>query len=125
MEKEEVLAIANTINQQIGLTANIIVQLTWGVSKRLATIYKGMATLKLRVSGAVHKGWVYISLNQGTDTYEITLTDVHGNIKNELTDIYFDQLGTLIDSLVERPANMTDNEYAEIAMADSKKKLCV
>lgn len=125
MEKEEVLAIANTINQQIGLTANIIVQLTWGVSKRLATIYKGMATLKLRVSGAIHKGWVYISLNQGTDTYEITLTDVHGNIKNELTDIYFDQLGTLIDSLVERPANMTDNEYAKIAMADSKKKLCV
>lgn len=125
MEKEEVLAIAETINQQIGLTANIIVQLTWGVSKRLATIYKGMATLKLRVSGAIHKGWVYISLNQGTDTYEITLTDVHGNIKNELTDIYFDQLGTLIDSLVERPANMTDNEYAKIAMADSKKKLCV
>lgn len=125
MEKEEVLAIANTINQQIGLTANIIVQLTWGVSKRLATIYKGMATLKLRVSGAIHKGWVYISLNQGTDTYEITLTDVHGNVKNELTDIYFDQLGTLIDSLVERPANMTDNEYAKIAMADSKKKLCV
>lgn len=125
MDKEEVLAIAETINQQIGLTANIIVQLTWGVSKRLATIYKGMATLKLRVSGAIHKGWVYISLNQGTDTYEITLTDVHGNIKNELTDIYFDQLGTLIDSLVERPANMTDNEYAKIAMADSKKKLCV
>ena len=125
MEKEEVLAIAETINQQIGLTANIIVQLTWGVSKRLATIYKGMATLKLRVSGAIHKGWVYISLNQGTDTYEITLTDVHGNVKNELTDIYFDQLGTLIDSLVERPANMTDNEYAKIAMADSKKKLCV
>lgn len=125
MDKEEVLAIANTINQQISLTANIIVQLTWGVSKRLATIYKGMATLKLRVSGAIHKGWVYISLNQGTDTYEITLTDVHGNIKNELTDIYFDQLGTLIDSLVERPANMTDNEYTKIAMADSKKKLCV
>ncbi len=124
MEKEEVLAIAETINQQIGFTANIIVQLTWGVSKRLATIYKGMATLKLRVSGAIHKGWVYISLNQGTDTYEITLTDVHGNIKKELTDIYFDQLGTLIDSLVERPSDKTDDEYAKIAMADSKKKMC-
>ena len=123
MEKEEILQIAQTINQQIGRTASSIVQLSWGVSKKVATLYKGMATLKIRVSGAVHKGWVLISLNQGTDTYEINLLTVRGTVKRTIEDVYCDQLGKLIDELVERPANLTDKEYAKIAFADSKRKM--
>ena len=123
MTPKEVMAIATTINGQIGWTASISVQWSWGVSKRQATIYKGMATLKLRVSGAIHKGWVLISLNQGTDTYEINLTDVRGTVKKTLEDVYCDQLGTTIDQLIERPAGMTTKEYAKVAMADTRKKL--
>ena len=73
MEQEFLMRIANEINRQIRCGVTIDVQMSWGVSKRIATIYENRATLALRVSGVLHKGWVYISLDEGRDCYVITL----------------------------------------------------
>ena len=40
-------------------------------------------------------------------------------------DIYCDQLGSFIDSLIERPSGISDQEYAKIAMADTEKKMAL
>lgn len=73
MEQEFVLKIANEINRQIrcGVTTDVV--MSWGICKRMAMVYDGMATLALQVSGVLHKGWVYISLDEGRDCYIITL----------------------------------------------------
>ena len=110
MEQEFVLKIANEINRQIrcGVTTDVV--MSWGVSKRIATVYNDMATLALRVSGVLHKGWVYVSLDEGRNVY------VHD-------EVYCEDLGGLIDSLVERKMEWTDEEYKKLALADSEKKL--
>lgn len=123
MTQEEIMAIANTINAQLAWSAPVCpIQWSWGVSKKIASLYRGMATLKLRVSGLVHKGWVLISLNQGSDTYEVRTIDMRGTIKQERLDVYCDQLGKVVDEMVERPADMDTDTYAKEALADSDKK---
>lgn len=98
---------------------------SWGVSKTMFTFWKDMPSLMLRVSGAIHKGWVVISLNEGADTYEVRLLNVRQEEKAVYTDIYADQVGSFIDGKIERPVGMSDEEYHEIAMKDSEKKMAM
>lgn len=65
MEQEFLMRIANEINRQIRCGVTMGVQMSWGVSKRIAMIYENRATLALRVNGVLHKGWVYVSLDEG------------------------------------------------------------
>lgn len=106
----EILAIANEINQQIGWSANLMVQLSWGISKKVGLLYKGMPTLAMKVNGLLHKDWVYISLNEGADTYEIRLMNGNKEIKL-VDDVYCDNLGRVLDSLIEKDSSLTDTEY--------------
>lgn len=125
MEQEFVLKIANEINRQIrcGVTADVI--MSWGVSKRIATVYKGMATLALRVSGVLHKGWVYVSLDEGRDCYVVTLFSANKSKVQQVRDeVYCEELGSVIDNLVERKEEWTDEEYKKLAFADSEHKFC-
>ena len=103
---EQVLAIANIINQQISWSAPMKIQWCWGISKRTGFLYKNMPTLGLRVDGFLHKGWVYISLNEGSDTYEVRL--MKGNDEKKLiTDVYCDNLDAMADGLMK---DYEDNE---------------
>ena len=106
----EVLAIANEINQQIGWSANLMIQLSWGVSKKAGFLYKDMPTLAMKVNGLLHKDWVYISLNEGRDTYEIRLMDGNKEIKL-VEDVYCDNLGIVLDNLIEKEISTSDEEY--------------
>lgn len=122
-EWERCLLIANETLRQIKACIAPNVFWSWGVSKYSYTFHKDMPTLMLRVSGVLHKGWVYVSLNEGMDVYEIFLYDVsRKKCKNHIDEVYCDGLGRTIDSLVERAPQMTDNEYHTAAMADSRKK---
>ena len=124
MEKEFALRIANEINRQIccGVTPDVV--LSWGVSKRMATVYRDMATLALRVSGVLHKGWVYVSLDEGRDVYIVTLlSEDKKKVVSVHDEVYCEDLGGLIDSLVERKTEWTDEEYKKLALADSERKL--
>ncbi len=124
MEQGFVLKIANETNRQIrcGVTTDVV--MSWGVSKRIATVYNDMATLALRVSGVLHKGWVYVSLDEGRDVYIVTLLSTDKkNVVSVHDEVYCDDLGSLIDSLVERKMEWTDEEYKKLALADSERKL--
>ena len=81
-----------------------------------------MPTLMLKVSGVVHKGWVYISLNEGKDLYEVRLLNSDREVVDMVDEVYFDNLGSLVDSMIERPIGMSDEEYEELAVADSMAK---
>lgn len=124
MEKEFVLRIANEINSQIrcGVTPDVV--MSWGVSKRIATVYNNRATLALRVSGVLHEGWVYVSLDEGRDVYIVTLLSAdRKTVVGVRDEVYCEELGSVIDNLVERKEEWTDEEYERLAMADSERKL--
>ena len=124
MEQEFLMKIANEINRQIRCGVTVDVIMSWGVSKRIATVYQDRATLALRVSGVLHKGWVYVSLDEGRDCYVITLLSADKSkvikVRNE---IYCEELGSVIDNLVERKEGWTNDMYKKLAFADSKMKL--
>lgn len=124
-EKERCYEIAKTINEQLFWSIDHITYFSWGVSKKVFTFYNEMPSLMLRVSGAIYKGWVVVSLNEGLDTYEVRLLDVSKNEKAVYEDVYCDELGSFIDSLIERPAGMSDEQYHKIAMEDSEMKLAL
>ena len=108
MEQEFVLKIANEINRQIRCGVTVDVIMSWGVSKRIATVYQDRATLALRVSGVLHKGWVYVSLDEGRDCYVITLLSADKSKVIKVRDeVYCEELGSVIDNLVERKEGWT------------------
>lgn len=124
MEQEFLMKIANEINRQILCGATVDVIMSWGVSKRIATVYQDRATLALRVSGVLHKGWVYVSLDEGRDCYVVTLLSADKSKVIKVRDeVYCEELGNVIDNLVERKEEWTDDMYKELAFADSKMKL--
>ena len=124
MEQEFVLKVANEINRQIRCSVRTDIVMPWGVSKRVATVYKDRATLALRVSGVLHDGWVYVSLDEGRDVYIVTLLSADKRTVVKVHDeVYCEDLGGVIDSLVERNTVWTDEEYKKLAIADSERKL--
>jgi translation elongation factor EF-G len=124
MEQEFLMRIANEINRQIRCGVTMSVQMSWGVSKRIATLYEDRATLALRVSGVLHNGWVYVSLDEGRDCYIITLLSPDKKkVVSVRDEVYCEELGSVIDNLVERKEEWTDEQYEKLAMADSEQKM--
>lgn len=116
-------SVAKTAYNQIFASVSKNTFWCWGVSKVQYCFYNDMPTLMLRVSGLVHKGWVYVSLNEGKDVYEVHLLNTRKTLKESVLEVYCDELGSMIDHLIEKPVSMTDKEYAEGAMKDSAKKI--
>ena len=126
MDNEFIMATAKTIEQQILWSINKWEYMSWGVSKKAAIEYESMATLALRVSGAVHKGWVFVSLNEGMDCYEVRLLNVaRTKVKRTLEEVYCDNLGKVLDGLIESKTEWTDEQYKNKAARDSARKLGV
>lgn len=124
MEQEFLMKIANEINRQIRCGVAVDVIMSWGVSKRIATVYQDRATLALRVSGVLHKGWVYVSLDESRDCYVVTLLSADKSKVIKVRDeVYCEELGSVIDNLVERKEEWTDDMYKKLAFADSERKL--
>lgn len=123
MNEEYVKQIATTAWQQLFWSVTMPVVMSWGVSKKCCTLYQNMPTLMLKVSALVHKGWVYISLNEGKDVYEVRLMNNKRECIKTIDEVYCDQLGSIIDGLIERPTTMTEEEYTEKAMTDSMTKI--
>ena len=73
---------------------------SWGA--RALTQYNNQV-LRMTVSGRVHSGHVYITLN-GADLYDVVLCSNRGRIKKVVTDIYFDDLFGIMDKEIETPS---------------------
>ena len=115
--------IAKTINEQLFWSIDKWTYFSWGVSKKMFTFWDEMPSLMLRVSGAIHKGWVVVSLNEGSDTYEVRLLNTKKEEKAKYEDIYCDNLGSFIDGKIEKAPEVTDEQYYKIAMEDSRRKM--
>lgn len=118
MDKEYVMQIADTIRQQLLATTPMNVICSWGALHGFfATVHKGMATLMFKVNGRLFKGNVLISYNE-MDYYEIYLKDANG-IRLAHPEVYFDQLGDIIDETIERGTDAT--EYDAFCEAEKVK----
>jgi len=104
---------AQIIFEQIKATTPQNVIGSWGISKMTPTKYREMEGLALKVNGFIHKGWVFILLNEGADLYEVTTFKRDMTPKEIIKDVFCEELGHLLDTLIERPAGQTDAEYRE------------
>lgn len=120
---EEINSIVATIHEQLKATTPIAVRCSWGISKQQATLYEDKPTLALRVSGVLHKGWVFISYDRASDLYDISIVSLKGECKHKVEGVYFDDMGKVIDGIIERDPCTTDEEYIKIAKADTIRKL--
>lgn len=119
MDKEYVMQIADTIRQQLLATTPVNVLCSWGALHGFfATEYKNMATLMFKVNGRLFQGYVLVSYNE-MDYYEIYLKN-SGGIQLAHEEVYFDQLGDIIDETIERG---TDAKEYEAFCESEKAKL--
>lgn len=64
------------------------------------------ALLRFRVSAHRHKGFIYIAVN-GSDLFDIWLTNLKGDVKHTFTDVYIEDLIDTIDNHIEKQSNYT------------------
>lgn len=64
-------------------------------------ILRANSMFRMRVKGHHHKGHVYIFLN-GSDLFDVYLTNLKGQIKKKIEGLYNDQLADWIDENVEK-----------------------
>lgn len=57
--------------------------------------------LRFRVSANRHKGYIFIAVN-GSDLFDIWLTNLKGDIKCNFTDIYLEDVIDIIDEKIEK-----------------------
>jgi len=114
-----------TIQRQLMWNVDTATFFSWGVNKMKILLFRDMPTLGINVSGLQHKGWVYISLNEGLDLYEITLLTSNYRVLKTIEEVYCDQLAQIVDELVERSPGMTDAEYANAIQLEELKRLGV
>lgn len=124
-KKIEAARVANIIIEQLTDTTDANVLMSWGIRGHGAGYVRGhdgieMPCLILDVSGLIHTGRVVVALNEGADVYEVALYDTHGERYGDwIGDVTCDMLGSLLDSLIERPIGMTDEDYKELSEIDS------
>jgi len=117
LSKEHVRSVVNTIWSQLIATTSLDVIGSWGLSGLSATqIVKqingydlAMAALILTVEGFVFQGQVYVALDEGSDYYRIYF-DKDGNLQEQRADVAFDELGSVLDSLIET-GHLSPAEY--------------
>lgn len=116
-KQQEAMEIAKTIQKQILANVGQSVVWSWGADAWSVAILKhnGMdcSTLTFKVRGFLHKGRVRIIYLPVPDTYTVQLLkgmqpQQTETIITELTEVYCDEIGTVIDELVE-----TKNDKSE------------
>lgn len=77
-----------------------------------------MPSLIFKVNGILHKGYVVVALNLGKDTYEVYLLNSRKKEINMVDNVYCEDLGNIIDGLVERKQSTSDDEYLQMLKED-------
>lgn len=102
--------------QQIQAAGPFVV-CSWGAHAWRATVQGENPCLTFLVNGLMHKGRVNVILDEGSDLYNVQLVNNAGRVIKTREGVYCDELGRVIDNLVERPADMTDAEYRARVLA--------
>lgn len=127
LSKEHVRSVVNTIWNQLVATTSPDVIGSWGLSALSATqivkkVYGSdltMAALILTVNGFLFQGRVFVALDEGSDYYRIYFQN-EDNLEEQQADVAFDELGSILDSLIES-GNMSHQEY--VAKVDEEYKI--
>lgn len=115
MEKEYVIQIAQTIQEQLIVLTPMPVLMSWDIAEFAATIFKGLPALRIKVNGLLHTGYVIIALN-GSDYYEVyLLKGKDAECVNE--EVCYNELGDVIDRAIE--CGTDKEEYEKIAISNS------
>ena len=104
------LKVATIIYKQIKANPDRLSD-SWAMQNPTATYYADAPALCFEVNALQHTGRVIVSLDEGRDLYDIRTLSDNGNTIEERRGIFCDDLATVIDEMVERPATMTDAEY--------------
>ena len=91
------------------LRSQAIIVFSWGAHEFHA-IRNG---LLFKVEGFLHTGYVKVIYDEGSDTFIVRIESLTGELKEERTDVYFDELVNVIDSIVERCENYKERVKAE------------
>ena len=113
---EHIKSVAETIRQQLFALTPVNVIMSWGLSGMVATTHYDMPSLKLMVSGRLHKGAVIISLDEASDYYKLYLMNKEG-VRKVAEDLDFTQLGETIDRAIEKG----DNEKEYMAFCEKER----
>ena len=105
---EHIKSVAETIRQQLFALTPVNVIMSWGLSGMVATTHNNMPSLRLMVSGRLHKGAVIVSLDETSDYYKLYLMNKEG-VRKVAEDLDFTQLGETIDRVIEKGDN--EEEY--------------
>jgi hypothetical protein len=84
---------------------------SWGPENFRAMIYEKMPALRFAVSGFIHKGDVVVALNRAADLYEVYCLDSSEKVISSQDGVYFDELISVIDRLVEKDCPEADYEH--------------
>ena len=108
MDVEYIKRVADSIREQLFTLTPVNVIMSWGLSGMVATNHNDMPSLRLMVSGRLHKGAVIISLDEASDYYKLYLMNKEG-VRKVAEDLDFTQLGETIDRAIEKGDD--DEEY--------------
>lgn len=97
---QEVLEAARYVQQIFWMQWPVV--FSWGGSQPVAILFRKMKALRFHVNGFLHRGFIVVALNEGTDLFEVYKLDENRNVlPGEETEVYFDTLVDTIDRMVE------------------------
>ena len=95
------LELANYIWEILKTRMEII--MSWGIDPSKARVIDN--GMEIHVQGFLHTGFLQITLNEGTDLFEVTLLSENRETVKFIDGIYFDSLVAAIDRAVEKCDN--------------------
>lgn len=113
MDNSFTIRVATTIWQQLKDFTDFSVLWSWGIHKVRPVALGSQSGLAFDVNGFQYKGTVIIKLDEGADLYDICLVQ-EGKLTIVKSEVYFDELGSIIDDIVERRQGMSDEEYGQM-----------
>lgn len=119
MEEEEKYCqnVAGEILRQIIHGIGVNAFYSWGCSRKMYAEIDGRPALVLQVNGFLFCGLVAVVYDDD-DTYSVrTAESPADGWKIVRTQVYCDEIGRVLDELIEKPAEQTDEEYHAKALA--------
>ena len=85
------------------LKTQMTVIMSWGLDPSKARVIDN--GMEIYVQGFLHKGFVQITLNEGTDLFEITLLSEERDTVKFIEDVFLDCLVNTLDENIEKCEN--------------------
>ena len=121
LRKKQIGRAVCTILQQLALTTPLNVVYSWGITNKTATQIKVsmngrkrfIAALMMKVYGFNYCGKLYITLNSVKQVFGL-YTEKNGILHEENSDIPFEELGKVLDAIIETGGRSQQEHYQRL-----------